>query len=62
VARPASLGAELGVETGSGGIDIGVPVQVTKWERSSVRGRIGDGQGRIHIEAGSGRVRLVKAQ
>lgn len=55
---PRELGAELMVETGSGGIDIDIPLQVTMKKRSSLRGRIGDGNGRIQIDTGSGGVRL----
>jgi hypothetical protein len=48
------------VETGSGGIDTDFDVQVTRFERRHVVGRIGNGRGRIHIESGSGQVRLLK--
>jgi lia operon protein LiaG len=57
---PTVLGAEVEIETGSGGIDTEIPVTMTKWQRDYLRGTIGDGRGRIRIEAGSGRVRLVK--
>jgi DUF4097 and DUF4098 domain-containing protein YvlB len=57
---PSVLGAEVEIETGSGGIDTEIPVTMTKFERDHLRGTIGDGRGRIRIEAGSGRVRLVK--
>jgi lia operon protein LiaG len=58
---PAAVGAEVEIETGSGGIDSDFPVQMNKWERNYLRGKIGDGKGRIRIESGSGNVRLVKA-
>lgn len=57
---PASLDAEVDIETGSGGIDTDLPVKVTKWERRHLIGTIGNGRGRIHIESGSGAVRLIK--
>ncbi|MEP6492196.1 MAG: DUF4097 family beta strand repeat-containing protein [bacterium] len=57
---PASQGGEVDIETGSGGIDSDFAVQTTHIERNALRGRIGDGRGRIKIEAGSGRVRLIK--
>ena len=57
---PSVLGAEIEVETGSGGIDTDIPVTMTRWQKDYLRGTIGDGRGRIRIEAGSGRVRLVK--
>lgn len=57
---PATLGAKVDIEAGSGGIDLGVPVTVNRWERDHVVGTIGDGQGTIRIDAGSGGVRLKK--
>ena len=60
VRLPASLSANVDLETGSGGIDTDFSVQVTKMERHHIVGRIGDGRGRIRIEAGSGQVRLLR--
>jgi hypothetical protein len=57
---PATVGAEINVETGSGGIRSDLPIEVTRKSRDSLRGRIGDGSGRIVIETGSGGVRLLK--
>jgi hypothetical protein len=55
---PRELGAELMVDTGSGGIDSDIPVQVAVKKRTHLRGRIGDGNGRIEIDTGSGAVKL----
>jgi len=57
---PANAGAEVEIETGSGGIDTDFPIQVSRVERNYLRGRLGDGRGRIRIESGSGRVRLLR--
>jgi hypothetical protein len=57
---PASVGAEIDVSTGSGSIRTELPIQVTKYRRDELSGRIGDGRGRIKIETGSGSVELVK--
>jgi lia operon protein LiaG len=57
---PSSAGAEVEIETGSGGIETDFPIQLSRWERNSLRGRLGDGRGRIRIESGSGRVRLIR--
>jgi lia operon protein LiaG len=57
---PANAGAEVDIETGSGGIETDFPIEVTRWERNSLRGRLGDGKGRIRIDSGSGRVRLIR--
>ena len=61
VTLPASTGADVDIETGSGGIESDFPLTVDRFERHHVRGRIGDGAGRIRIEAGSGSVRLRKS-
>ncbi len=61
VSLPANAGADVEFESGSGGIESDFPLTVDKVERHHVRGRIGDGAGRIHIESGSGSVRLRKA-
>lgn len=58
---PASLGATLDIETGSGGIDTDFEVKVQRMERRALRGTVGDGRGRVKIEAGSGTVRLLKS-
>lgn len=58
---PAAQGADVDIETGSGGIDSDFPIETSRLERNHVRGRIGDGHGRITIESGSGSVRLIKS-
>jgi lia operon protein LiaG len=58
---PAGAGAEVEIETGSGGIETDFPIQVTRWERNYLRGRLGDGKGRIRIDSGSGRVQLLRS-
>jgi hypothetical protein len=58
---PETLGASLEVDAGSGGIDVQLPVQVTKWTGDYLLGKLGDGEGHIRIDSGSGRVRLLRA-
>lgn len=58
---PAGAGAEVEIQTGSGGIETDFPIQVSRWERNYLRGRLGDGKGRIRIDSGSGRVRLLRS-
>jgi lia operon protein LiaG len=60
VRLPAAQGADVDIETGSGGIDSEFPVQTTRISRNRLRGQIGDGKARIKIESGSGGVRLLK--
>jgi len=55
---PAMISAELEVDTGSGSIAIEVPVDYREKSRSYVLGKIGDGNGRIYIDTGSGGVRI----
>jgi lia operon protein LiaG len=57
---PAAQGADVDIETGSGGVDSDFAVQTTRLSRNHLRGQIGDGKARIRIESGSGTVRLVK--
>lgn len=57
---PESTNADVDIETGSGGIDTDFAVQVTRFERRHMTGRIGNGRGQIRIESGSGSVRLLK--
>jgi lia operon protein LiaG len=58
---PASTGASFDIETGSGSIDTDFEVKVQRMERhGSLRGTVGDGRGRVRVEAGSGTVRILK--
>lgn len=62
VGLPANFGADVDIETGSGGITTDFPVRTTRLERNHLRGTIGDGAGRVRIEAGSGGVQLRKSE
>ncbi len=57
---PATLDAEVEIETASGDIESDFPLQVTRHARDHLVGRIGSGRGRISVETGSGDVRLIK--
>jgi DUF4097 and DUF4098 domain-containing protein YvlB len=59
---PATLGAEVDIETSSGDIETDFAVSVTKHARDHLTGRIGDGRGKIAIETGSGGIKLFKGQ
>lgn len=61
IRAPATLSAEVDIETGSGGFDSDFAITTNRFDRNEIRGRIGDGKGRVRIEAGSGRVRLLKS-
>ena len=60
VTAPASLGAQVEIETSSGDIESDFALQVTRHSRDHLVGQIGSGKGRIEIETGSGDVRLIK--
>jgi hypothetical protein len=60
VTAPATLDAEVEIETSSGDIESDFPLQVTRHARDHLVGRIGTGKGRIAVETGSGDVRLIK--
>jgi hypothetical protein len=61
VRAPASFGAEISIETGSGGIHSDFPMRVRRKDGDSLRGTIGDGDGHVVIETGSGSVRFAKS-
>jgi hypothetical protein len=58
---PASQNADVDIETGSGGITTDFSIETSRFSRNHIRGTIGNGGGRIRIEAGSGSVRLLKS-
>lgn len=58
---PPSLGAALDIDSGSGGIESEIPIQITRRERDRLIGSIGDGRGRIVVDGGSGSIRLRKS-
>lgn len=57
---PNGVGADLDLETRSGGIDIDIPAEVRESSRRRFRGRIGDGAGEVVIETGSGGIRIMR--
>jgi hypothetical protein len=58
---PAVIGGTVELETGSGDIELGFPVETTRMSRSHLEGKIGDGQGRIVVETGSGSITLRRS-
>lgn len=61
VRAPGNLGGEVDISTGSGSIDLEFPVQVIgRMGRHQVRGTLGDGEGEIRIDTGSGGVKLLR--
>ncbi|MCC6245468.1 MAG: DUF4097 family beta strand repeat protein [Gemmatimonadaceae bacterium] len=58
---PATLSADVNVETGSGGITSDFPVRTSRVDRNSLRGTIGAGASKIRVETGSGSITLRKA-
>lgn len=55
---PANFGSAIDIETSSGDVDSDLAIQVTRRSEDRLVGRIGDGQGRLHVETGSGNVTL----
>lgn len=53
---PANAGAALEIDAGSGGIRCDLPMTVYEKDSGSLRGRLGDGRGRIAVDTGSGGV------
>ena len=61
IRAPATLGAEVEIETSSGDIETDFPLMVTRQSRDHMVGTIGDGKGTIAIETGSGGIKLLKS-
>lgn len=61
VRAPENLGAMVEIDTGSGGIDLDFPLEVTSVRRDRVQGRLGDGEGSIRIDTGSGSIRILRS-
>ncbi len=57
---PAEVDAEFEADSGSGGVDIDFPIQVRSQRRNYLSGVLGAGRGRIVVDTGSGRIRLVR--
>jgi lia operon protein LiaG len=60
IAVPDGLDAEVALETSSGSIEVDFAMQIQRWERDEVRGVIGNGAGRLHIDTGSGDITIRK--
>ena len=60
IRAPTALGARVEIETGSGDFESDFELSVTRRSDDVISGSIGDGQGMISIETGSGDVRLLK--
>lgn len=58
---PTSLGATVDIDAGSGGVTSEIPMSITHKDGSELSGTIGDGNGRIKIDSGSGSVRIKKS-
>ena len=59
---PAGFTADVDIETGSGGIRSDLPMTVIEKDRDMLRGRIGSGGARLHVDTGSGAVALVRTR
>jgi len=57
---PETIGARIEAETGRGGIDVDLPMQVRRVGRDRLSATIGDGSAMVRIDSGSGRIRIVK--
>jgi len=59
VTVPKDFSARLSVETGSGGIRSELPMTVDEKDYGTLRGSIGNGTGRLHVDTGSGGVAVL---
>ncbi|MCU0636896.1 MAG: DUF4097 domain-containing protein [Gemmatimonadaceae bacterium] len=59
---PDGFDARVEIDTGSGGVESELPITLGRADRTSLSGRMGAGSGRLHVDTGSGRVRLRRAR
>jgi len=57
---PESISATVDLETSSGDLTLEFPVTLIRKGEGHLRGKIGDGTGRIEVETGSGDVKLLR--
>lgn len=62
VRAPANLNATVSLETSSGDLETDFPLQVRRTGSDELHGKIGNGQGTINVETGSGDVRLLQRE
>lgn len=55
---PADFGARLNLDTGSGGIDMEIPARQVQFEGDRWNGIVGDGEGSLEVDAGSGGIEV----
>lgn len=58
ITTSSNLGADVTLDTGSGSINVGVPITVMQRKESFLHGRIGDGRGTLKVGTGSGSIAL----
>ena len=58
IAVPPEFGSAVNLSTSSGDVETEVDIQVTRRNQEHLVGRIGDGQGRMTVETGSGNVTI----
>jgi lia operon protein LiaG len=57
---PENIGASINVDTSSGRVTTDLPIRVRRQERNRLQGSMGDGNGSIEIDTGSGSVRILR--
>ena len=57
---PEGLNVTVDLDTSSGDLTLDFPVQLIRKDENSLRGKIGDGRGRLDVESGSGNISLLK--
>lgn len=61
LAIPGGFGGDVEIETGSGRITTDLPIEMREFDEDYVRGRIGNGNGRLVVDTGSGSISLRKS-
>lgn len=60
VRLPENVGAMVDLDTASGDFSLDFPLVLARKDEGNIRGKLGDGRGRIHIDTGSGDISLIR--
>jgi hypothetical protein len=60
VRLPDNVGAMVDLDTSSGDFTLDFPLELARKDEGNIRGKLGDGRGRLQIDTGSGDISLIR--
>lgn len=60
VRLPEGVGAMVDLDTASGDFTLELPLELARKDEGNIRGKLGDGRGRLQIDTGSGDISLIR--